>query len=91
MGHGRVFLRQHHELFHVKSSQKKQNSRSVVVAVGSSQEEVPLDPVRGPLVMQLDGTTTHLQTVRGITGGGQAVFCKGESSRGSLSIDAKKT
>eukprot|EP00434_Breviolum_minutum_P009287 symbB.v1.2.008184.t1/scaffold450.1/size202773/3 len=45
--------------------------RSVVVAVGSSQEEVPLDPVRGPLVMQLDGTTTHLQTVRGITGGGQ--------------------
>ena len=45
--------------------------RSVVVSVGGSQEEVPMDPQRGPLVMQMDGTTTHLQTVRNITGGGQ--------------------
>lgn len=45
--------------------------RSVVVHVGGSEEEVPMDPQRGPMVMQLDGTTTHLQTVRGICGGGQ--------------------
>lgn len=30
-----------------------------------------MDPEKGPLVLQLDGTLTHLQTVRGIAGGGQ--------------------
>ena len=43
-----------------------------MVHVGGSEEEVPMDPQLGPMVMQLDGTTTHLQTVRGICGGGQA-------------------
>ena len=43
-----------------------------MVHVSGSEEEVPMDPLRGPMVLQLDGTTTHLQTVRGICGGGQA-------------------
>ena len=43
----------------------------VMVPVGQDEEEVQMDPEKGPLVMQLDGSLTHLQPVRGIAGGGQ--------------------
>ncbi|CAE7776802.1 unnamed protein product [Symbiodinium sp. CCMP2592] len=43
----------------------------VMVPVNEEEEEVQMDPEKGPLVLQLDGTLTHLQTVRGIAGGGQ--------------------
>ena len=39
--------------------------RSVLVPVGPSEEEVTMDPEKGPMVMQLDGTMTHLQKARG--------------------------
>ncbi|CAK9087842.1 unnamed protein product [Durusdinium trenchii] len=45
--------------------------RSVLVPVGPSEEEVTMDPEKGPMVMQLDGTMTHLQKVRGTAGAGQ--------------------
>ena len=43
----------------------------VMVPVDQEEEEVQMDPDKGPLVMQLDGSMTHLQPVRGIAGGGQ--------------------
>ncbi|CAE7509090.1 unnamed protein product [Symbiodinium natans] len=44
----------------------------VMVSVSQEEEEeVQMDPEKGPLVMQLDGSMTHLQTIRGIAGGGQ--------------------
>ena len=66
------------------NSEALHRARSVVVHVCGSEEEVPMDPQRGPMVMQLDGTTTHLQTVRGICGGGQAAKWKGSKNTDSL-------
>ncbi|CAJ1344619.1 unnamed protein product [Effrenium voratum] len=43
----------------------------VLVPLGQSEEEVTMDPVKGPMVMLLDGSMTHMQLVRGIAGGGQ--------------------
>eukprot|EP00931_Biecheleriopsis_adriatica_P118711 TRINITY_DN94053_c0_g1_i1.p1 TRINITY_DN94053_c0_g1~~TRINITY_DN94053_c0_g1_i1.p1 ORF type:complete len:116 (-),score=27.69 TRINITY_DN94053_c0_g1_i1:69-416(-) len=43
---------------------------SVLVKAGAAEEQVALGP-DGPMVMHLDGSTAHLQTVRGIAGGGQ--------------------
>ena len=57
---------------------------SVVVPLAGCEVEVPMDPTKGPMaarslpqwpsdseVLQLDGSSTHLQPVRGVAGGGQ--------------------
>eukprot|EP00440_Ansanella_granifera_P076616 gb/GFBE01083135.1/.p1 GENE.gb/GFBE01083135.1/~~gb/GFBE01083135.1/.p1 ORF type:complete len:116 (+),score=26.60 gb/GFBE01083135.1/:1-348(+) len=45
---------------------------SVLVKVGGEEEGVTIDTERGPMVLQLDGTVTSLQTVKGISAGFQS-------------------